>query len=95
MVWEGANSPHNYIRQLEGEAYFGFARDDGTCPPAHQALIEATIAESGARAQTEHFAAPHGWTFPSRWCYDRGAAEHAHAQVLALFARAVAAPTGQ
>ncbi len=92
MVWDGPNSPHRYIPQTGAELYFGFAANDETCPDAHQAVIERTIAESGARATTEHFAAAHGWTFPTRWCHDRPAAEHAIAQVLSLFARNMAGP---
>ncbi len=91
MVWEGESSPHRYIPRVAGALHFGFAADDETCPDAHKALIEATIAASGARAATEHYAAAHGWTFPTRWCHDREAAERAFVQVVALFDREVAA----
>jgi len=90
MVWEGDNSPHRYIPRVSGALYFAFAANDETCPDAHKALIERTIAESGARAETEHYTAAHGWTFPTRWCHDPAAAEHALARVLALFDRDVA-----
>lgn len=90
MVWDGANSPHLYIPCLRGAVYFGFAADDETCPPAHQALIEQTLRNSGTRGEAEHYAAAHGWTFPTRWCHDPAAAEHAFARVLALLDREVA-----
>ncbi len=87
MVDESPASPHFLIRKVQGELYFGFAEDDDTCPPEHQALIEQTILTSDAIAEVEHFEAAHGWTFPTRWCYDEAAAERAFAKVLALFAR--------
>ena len=65
----------------------GFVAEDFD---AHKAIIERMIAESGARAVTEHYAAAHGWTFPTRWCHDHAAAEHAFAQVLALLVRTLA-----
>lgn len=85
LVWDGDNSPHHYIPRVKGAVYFGFARNDETCPDAHQALIERTIAASGVRGRTEHFPAAHGWTFPTRWCHDPIAADRAFAAVLALF----------
>lgn len=90
MVDASDGSPHLLIPKCSGALYFGFARDDETCPPEHQALIERTIQASGARAEVEHFEAAHGWTFPTRWCHDHAAAERAFAAVLALFDRAVA-----
>jgi carboxymethylenebutenolidase len=85
LVWDGETSPHLYIPRVQAEIYFAFAAHDETCPDAHKALIERTIAESGVRGTTEHYAAAHGWTFPERWCFDRDAAERTFARVLALF----------
>jgi carboxymethylenebutenolidase len=90
MVWDAPSSPHLYIPRTKARMYFGFAKDDETCPDAHQALIEQTIVESGVRAEVEHYAAAHGWTFPERYCYDPAAAERAWEKVLALFAAEVA-----
>lgn len=85
MVWEGSNSPHRYIPACKASLYFAFAANDETCPDAHKALIEKTIRESGARGVTEHFDASHGWTFPTRWCYDQASAEHVFQRVVNLF----------
>jgi carboxymethylenebutenolidase len=89
MVWDGPDSPHLLIPQARGGLYFAFARDDETCPPEHQALIEETIRACGARAEVEHYEAKHGWTFPTRWCHDAAAAERTSEKVLALFEREV------
>ena len=84
LVWEGSSSPHLYIPQVHGALYFAFAAHDETCPDAHKALIERTIAESGVRGETEHYTAAHGWTFPERWCFDREAAARTFTRVLEL-----------
>jgi carboxymethylenebutenolidase len=85
LVWDGDTSPHHYIPRVQGALYFAFAAHDETCPDAHKTLIERTIAESGVRGTTEHYAAAHGWTFPERWCFDPTAADRAFARVLGLF----------
>lgn len=91
LVWDGPDSPHRYILLVAGALYFGFAAVDETCPDAHKDLIESTIAASSVRGQTEHYPAAHGWTFPTRWCYDPIAAERAFERVLALLDAEVAA----
>lgn len=91
LVVDGPDSPHLYIPQIRGCAYFAFAADDPTCPDEHKAIIERTIEASGVRASAEHFSASHGWTFPERWCYDRSAAEKVWGRVLSLLESEVAA----
>lgn len=90
MVAEGAESPHLLIPRCAGGAYIAMARDDPTCPEAHQILLERMAAEAGAHVVTERVNALHGWTFPERWCYDHEAAEHALAATQRLFDRFVA-----
>ena len=91
LVWDGPDSPHTLIPRVSGALYFAFAADDETCPDQHKRLIEQTIAASSVRARTEQFSSAHGWTFPSRWCYDPVAAEHAFKAVIDLFDAEVAA----
>lgn len=85
LVWDGPDSPHRLIPRVSASLYFGFAANDETCPDHHKRLIEQTILASSARARTEQYSAGHGWTFPSRWCYDAAAAEHAFEAVVNLF----------
>ena len=85
LVTGGAASPHLLISQVTGAIYFAFAADDETCPDEHKALIEKTIRMSGVAGATEHFNAHHGWTFPTRWCHDRAAADRVQSKVIALF----------
>lgn len=90
LVDDTPQSPHLLIGRADVALYFGFAEDDETCSDDHQALIEQRLVETGARAEVDHYRARHGWTFPTRWCHDRPAAERAFAKVLALFEREVA-----
>ncbi len=85
LVWDGPDSPHHAIARVRGALYFAFAENDETCPEAPQATIEQALASWGGTGQAERFQAAHGWTFPTRWCHDRTAAEQAHRRVLALF----------
>jgi carboxymethylenebutenolidase len=85
LVWQGSSSPHLYIPRVQGAVYFAFAAGDETCPDEHKALIERTISESGVCGLIEHYEAAHGWTFPTRWCFDAVAADRAFKSVLALF----------
>lgn len=85
LVWDGPNSPHTFIPRLSGAIYFGFAAHDPACPDTHKSIIEQTIAAAGVRGETEHYRAAHGWTFPTRWCYDPAAAEMAFSRVLSFF----------
>ena len=84
MVWEGPDSPHLLIPGLRGGLYLALARDDETCPEAHQQILERMVREAGPRAEAERYDALHGWTFPERWCHDRAAAAHAFAKASAL-----------
>jgi carboxymethylenebutenolidase len=90
LVWDGPDSPHLLIPRISAALYFGFAANDETCPDKHKRLIEQTIAASSTRARTEQYSAGHGWTFPSRWCYDAVSAEHAFETVVDLFDAEVA-----
>jgi carboxymethylenebutenolidase len=90
LVWDGPDSPHLLIPHVSAALYFAFAANDETCPDRHKRLIEQTISASSARARTEQFSAGHGWTFPSRWCYDAVAAEQVFKTVVDLFDTEVA-----
>jgi carboxymethylenebutenolidase len=90
LVWDGADSPHRAIDRVRGALYFAFAEHDETCPEAHQLAIEQALTDWGGVGLAERYPAQHGWTFPTRWCHDRGSAELAHRRMLTLFDTAVA-----
>jgi carboxymethylenebutenolidase len=95
MVTEGADSPHRLIRSCPGPLYIAMARDDETCPEAHQRLLESEARAAGPRVAIERIDALHGWTFPERYCYNPAAARDSFARVRALVDGAVARPLTQ
>lgn len=88
LVTDRADSPHRQIRSTRGEAYFGWADGDSLAPAEHMREIEAELSARGGAWRIElHPGALHGFTFPERYCYDKGAAERVWARLFALFSR--------
>ena len=88
QVTDRPDSAHLLTRHIEAECYFGFADGDPLTPPEHQAAIAAECGAHGIRARLEvHPGAHHGLTFPTRYCYDKPAAERVWERLFALFRR--------
>jgi carboxymethylenebutenolidase len=88
QVTDRPDSAHLLIPNIAAECYFGFADGDPLSPPEHQAIIAADCREHGVTARLETYAgAAHGFTFPTRYCYDKPSAERAWERVFALFRR--------
>ena len=82
-------SPHLLIKGSTVPLHFAFARDDATCPPAHQNTIEQLAAQTAGRVTVEHHEAAHGWSFPDRWCFNRAASERVWERTLAMLRSAL------
>jgi len=89
LVDGSKTSPHHLISRSSVPLHFAFAKDDSTCPPAHQTTIEQLAARSAGRVTVEHHDAAHGWSFPDRWCFNRAASERVWEQALAMFRSAL------
>ena len=89
LVDGSETSPHHLINGSSVPLYFAFAKDDPTCPQAHQTTIAQLAARSAGRVTVEHHDAAHGWSFPDRWCFDRAASERVWEQALAMFRSAL------
>lgn len=89
LVDDSATSPHLLIARSPVPLHFAFARDDPTCPPAHQHTIEQLAGGTAGRVSVEHINAAHGWSFPDRWCFDRGASERVWERALTMFRSAL------
>jgi len=88
QVTDRPDSAHLLTRHIRAECYFGFADGDPLSPPGHQETIAAECRRHGVTARLEvHPGARHGFTFPTRYCYDKPAAERVWERVLALFRR--------
>jgi carboxymethylenebutenolidase len=91
QVADGPDSAHLLTRHIRGECYFGFADGDPLSPPEHQQAIAEACREHGVKARLEVYpGARHGFTFPTRYCYDKPSAERAWERVFALFRRNLA-----
>lgn len=88
QVTDRPDSAHLLTRHIRAECYFGFADDDPLTPPDHQRAIAEQCREHAIRARLEiHPGAHHGFTFPTRHCFDKPAAERVWERVFALFRR--------
>ena len=85
MVRDAPDSTERLIEQIDGKVYFGFAKNDPTCPDAHQKIIADALAASTTTGRVEYYDAAHGWTFPDRHCFHKAAADRAWENVFHLF----------
>ena len=82
------DSAHRLTQHIRAECYFGFADGDPLSPPEHQETIAKEMAAHGIAHRLEIYpGAQHGFTFPTRYCYDKPSAERAWERVFALFRR--------
>lgn len=88
LVTDRPDSAHLQLSATRAECYFGLAKDDPVCPPAHHASLAAEIERHGVTARLEHYPeALHGFTFPTRYCYHKPSAERSWERIFALFRR--------
>jgi carboxymethylenebutenolidase len=74
LVTPDETSPHLLVAKVQGPFHFAMATDDPVCPDAHQEIIKAE-AQRKPNVTWQKMAAPHGWSFRDRYCYDEAAAE--------------------
>ena len=88
QVTDRPDSAHLLIPKIEAECYIGFADSDPLSPPEHEAIMQEACREHGVEARFETYpGAAHGFTFPTRYCYDKPSAERAWERTFALFRR--------
>jgi carboxymethylenebutenolidase len=88
QVTDRPDSVHLLIPKVQAECYFGFADGDPLSPPEHEAVLKDGCRAHGVEARFETYpGAAHGFTFPTRYCYDKPSAERAWERVFALFRR--------
>ena len=80
------NSPHLIAKRSPAEFYFACAETDHWAPPEVIAALQKDLA--GAKGEVEvYMGAEHGFAFPLRRAYHKGAAEQHWERVLSLFGR--------
>lgn len=88
QVTDRPDSAHLLVPKIEAECYFGFADGDPLSPPEHEAILREACRAHGVVARFETYeGAAHGFTFPTRYCYDKPSAERAWERSFALFRR--------
>ena len=88
QVTDAADSAHLLTPRIKASCYFGFADGDPLTPPEHQRAIADSCRRHGVDAVLETFPdTEHGFTFPTRHCYDKASAERVWERVFRLFGR--------
>lgn len=88
QVTDRDDSAHLAIPKIRAGCYFGFADGDPLSPPEHQKMLAEACRMNGVEARFEVYpGADHGFTFPTRYCYDKPSAERAWERVFSLFRR--------
>lgn len=88
IITEEADSPHLSVAAIEGEVYLAFAEKDVHVPDAILQALTGIMAESGVSHRIEIYpGTTHGFAFPQRDAYDKGAAERHWERLFALFNR--------
>ena len=88
LVSDAVESPHLNLSRAKGELYIACAEHDELAPLAMVAELKALFDKSGNSGELEMYpAVHHGFAFPSRWCYDRPAAERHWERLIALYRR--------
>jgi carboxymethylenebutenolidase len=93
LVTDQADSPHLAGAKAKGELYFACAEADHWAPMEMIPPLRQALAESGVVAEVEVYpGVEHGFAFPQRAAYDRGAAERHWERLFALFDRRLRTP---
>ena len=88
LVSENEESPHLTLAKAKGELYIGCAEHDELAPLPMVAELKALFEASGNGGELEMYPeVHHGFAFPSRWCYDKPAAERHWERLIALYRR--------
>jgi len=88
IVSDAEESPHLSLSKPEGELYIGCAEHDELAPLPMVEELRGLFEKSGAKGELEIYrGVHHGFAFPSRWCFDKPAAERHWERLLALYRR--------
>lgn len=88
LVTEASDSAHLAARKANAEIYVAYAETDPYAPQDMLDALAADFAAHGVRGELEMYPGTHhGFAFPQRPAYDKGAAERHWARLHALFGR--------
>ncbi|WP_068875789.1 MULTISPECIES: dienelactone hydrolase family protein [unclassified Phenylobacterium] len=88
LVTDKPDSPHLAAQKTKAELYFACAEHDTYAPLEMVEALDASLKSAGANAEVEIYpGVHHGFAFPQRPVYDKGAAERHWERLFALFRR--------
>ena len=88
LVNEAEESPHLSFGRVKGELYIACAEHDELAPLPMVEELRGLFRRAGTAGEIELYpGVHHGFAFPQRWCYDKGAAERHWERLIALYRR--------
>jgi carboxymethylenebutenolidase len=88
LVTDAADSPHRVAANAKAELYFACAETDHWAPMPMVETLKGALADRATGTEVEIYpGVEHGFAFPQRAAYDRGAAERHWERLFSLFAR--------
>jgi carboxymethylenebutenolidase len=88
LVNDAEESPHQSLDKVKGELYIACAEHDELAPLPMVEELRSLFHRAGTAGEIELYpGVHHGFAFPQRWCYDKGAAERHWEQLIALYRR--------
>jgi len=86
IVSDAEESPHLSLGKSKAQLYIGCAEHDDLAPPSMVEELRILLEKSGALGELEIYpGVHHGFAFPSRWCFDKPAAERHWERLFALY----------
>ena len=89
IVTDKPDSPHLLAPKIKAKSFFAIAQNDAKQAPDLPDKLMAAYAAAGNPCKAEVFKANHGWCVPDGASYDKGEAERAWTQMLALYKEAL------
>jgi len=88
LVSDNEESPHLSLGEARGELYISCAEHDDLAPPDMVNQLNKLFNNSGNSGELEiQENVHHGFAFPTRWCYDKEAAERHWERLISLYQR--------
>jgi carboxymethylenebutenolidase len=95
LATDQPDSPHLAGQKTKAELYFGCAETDIYAPMEIIETVKRSLQADGANAEVEIYPGTHhGFAFPKRPVYDKGAAERHWERLLALYRRRLQSQAG-
>ena len=88
LINDAEESPHLNLGKIRGEAYIACAEHDDLAPLPMVEELRGLFQRAGTTGEIELYpGVHHGFAFPTRWCYDKPAAERHWEMLIALYRR--------